>query len=256
MSGAIALAGMGALRGGAGLVTLAVPEVCVSTVAAHEPSYMTVPLQCDAHGRMTVSAKDRIAEISARMTCLACGPGLGRSQQLTDLVGWMYEVLPQPIVFDADALFALAQRIDRLDAPAGPRILTPHPGEFRSFVEDAPLQREQSEQLARHLAASRRIVIALKGHRTLVTDGVRSFHNTTGNPGMASGGSGDVLTGLITAMMCQGLEPFDAARLACHVHGLAGDLAAEQLGQTSLIASDLVQYLPQAFLRLEGNGGD
>ena len=187
------------------------------------------------------------------MTCLACGPGLGRSRQITDLVGWMYQVLPQPILFDADALFALAQRIDGLEAPGGPRIVTPHPGEFRRFVEDAPLQRSQYDELAIHLAGSREIVVVLKGHRTLISDGTRSTYNITGNPGMATGGSGDVLTGIIVAMVCHGLEPLEAARLGCHVHGLAGDLAAKELGQTSLIASDLVKYLPQAFLSLEGD---
>jgi len=256
MSGAITLAGLGALRAGAGLVTLAVPEVCVAVVASHEPSYMTVPLHCDADGRIAVSAKDRIAEIAEGMTCLACGPGLGRSRQLTDLVGWMYQVLPQPIIFDADALFALAQRIDRLETPGGPRIITPHPGEFRRFVDDVPLQRSQCDQLAIHFAGSRQIVIVLKGHRTLISDGARSCYNMTGNPGMATGGSGDVLTGVIVAMICQGLEPYEAARLGCHVHGLAGDLAAEEIGQTSLIASDLVKYLPPAFLALEGRKED
>ena len=250
MSGAIALAGMAALRSGAGLVKLAVPDVCLDTVAALEPSYMTTPLPSDSEGRIQVGAKDRLSELADEATAMACGPGLGRSAQLSDLVSWMYEVLPQPAVFDADALFALAQRAEPLDESSGDRILTPHPGEFLRFLERQVRSRQELEQLAIDLAAQWEVVIVLKGHETLVTDGKQAFHNTTGNPGMATGGSGDVLTGVITALLCQGLSPLDAARLGTYVHGLAGDMAAEQLGQVGLIARDLVSFLPPAFVRL------
>ena len=251
MSGAISLAGMAALRSGVGRVTLGIPEVCLPTVASYEPSYMTFPLPCDEQGQLSVASKDQVALRAERMTCLACGPGMGRSPQMTDLVTWMYEVLPVPIVFDADALIALSERIDRLDEPAGPRILTPHPGEFRGFVGDALLPQEHYEQLATHMAATRGLVIVLKGNRSLITDGQRNIRNTSGNPGMATGGSGDVLTGVIAAMVCLGLPAFEAAQLAVHVHGVAGDLAAERMGQTSMIASDLIDFLPAAFLTLE-----
>ena len=130
--------------------------------------------------------------------------------------------------------------------PGGPRILTPHPGEFARLI-GKKLEGEARNEAAAELAARCGIVVVLKGHRTLVTDGQRWAPNATGNPGMATGGSGDVLTGLITALACQKMEPFDAARLGVHLHGLAGDLAAEDLGQVSLIASDLIQYLPEAF---------
>jgi NAD(P)H-hydrate epimerase len=247
MCGAIALAGMAALRSGAGLVTLGVPENCVDVVAGYHPSYMTLPLPCDSHGRLTVAAREHIAEFAEDTDCLACGPGMGRSAQLTDLVSWMFEIVPQPVIFDADALFALAQRIERLDEPAGERILTPHPGEFARFVEGAKLSREHFEQLARHMADSRKLVILLKGSRTMITDGRTLAHNSTGNPGMATGGSGDVLTGIIAALVCQGLTPLDATRLAAHVHGLAGDLAAAALSQTAMTSRDLIDYLPEAF---------
>ncbi|MDA1051370.1 MAG: NAD(P)H-hydrate dehydratase [Planctomycetota bacterium] len=254
MSGAIALAGMACLRAGAGLVTLAVPDRCLDVVASFEPSYMTVPLPCDEQGRLTVAAQEHLAELADTATCIACGPGLGRSHRVTDLVAWMYEVLPQPIVFDADALFALSERRDRLDEPAGPRILTPHLGEFKRLVGNDELEREKAEMFAAQLAISRRVVILLKGHKTVITDGRRSVHNTTGNPGMATGGSGDVLTGVIAALLGQRLAPFDAARLGAYVHGLAGDLAAATFGETSMIASDIVAHLPAAFLTLEGTG--
>ena len=125
MSGAIALAGMAALRSGAGLVRLAVPDVCLETVAGFEPSYMTVALPGDREGRLQVQAKDRLSELASAASALACGPGMGRSQQLTDLTSWMYEVLPQPMVVDADALFALAECAERLSEPGGPRVLHP-----------------------------------------------------------------------------------------------------------------------------------
>jgi NAD(P)H-hydrate epimerase len=256
MSGAIALAGMAALRGGAGLVTLAVPEPCLDTVASFEPSYMTSPLPADRHGLVQVAATDAISKLADAATVIACGPGIGRSSQVSDLVKWMYEVLPQPLILDADALYALAQHPERLDEPGGTRIFTPHPGEFRRFVGDADLGRDELEQAAREKAADWGAVVLLKGHRTLVTDGRRDYHNTTGNPGMATGGSGDVLTGLITAMACQGLAAWDAARLGAYVHGRAGDLAAAQLGQTSLIASDLVRFLPDAFQWLHAGTGE
>ncbi len=251
MSGAIALAGMACLRSGAGLVTLAVPHVCLDVVASFEPSYMTVPLPCDEWGRLTVAAQEPLAELADSATCIACGPGLGRTQRVTDVVAWMYQVLPQPIIFDADALFALAERRDRLDEPAGPRILTPHLGEFKRLAGEQNLDREKAEIFAAQVAISRQAVILLKGHDTVITDGQRSVHNTTGNPGMATGGSGDVLTGIIAALLGQRLTPFDAARLGAHVHGLAGDLAAAKLGTTSMIASDIVAHLPEAFLSLQ-----
>jgi len=144
----------------------------------------------------------------------------------------------------------LAARPEALAQSGGPRILTPHPGEFARLLDatgDADLSEDRREA-AVAWAARHGVVLVLKGRHTLTTDGRRRAVNTTGNPGMATGGSGDVLTGLITALVCQHLEPFDAARLGVHLHGLAGDLAAKKLGQVSLIAGDLIRYLPEAFL--------
>lgn len=251
MSGAIALAGMAALRGGAGLVTLAVPDVCLDTVASFEPSYMTVPLAHDECGRIGQAAEAEIFRRATLADCVACGPGLSRAPHLTGLVAGLYEALPQPLVVDADGLNALAALDTAWPRPAGPRILTPHPGEFRA-LRGAAERRAPWEELARQAvewAAERGCVLVLKGHRTLVTDGQRITYNRSGNPGMATGGSGDVLTGVITALVCQGLAAFEAAQLGVYLHGVSGDLAAEQRGQVSLIARDLIDYLPQAFLR-------
>jgi NAD(P)H-hydrate epimerase len=254
MAGAIALAGRAALRGGAGLVTLAVPAACQPTVASFDPCFMTWSLPDDLAGRIAVDARETLAPLVAGATCVACGPGLGRSDGLTALVGWLYKALPQPLVLDADGLNALAARPAGLHAPGGPRILTPHPGEFRRLVGDPQQTIEQCRQAAVRLAARHQVVIVLKGHRTLITDGQRSVENSTGNPGMATGGAGDVLTGVITALVGQGLAAFEAAQLGVYLHGLAGDLAACEMGEVSLVASDLVQWLPAAIRRASGNG--
>ena len=250
MAGAVALAGMAALRGGAGLVRLAVPGGCLDTVAAFEPSYMTLPLPDDSDGRISTEAFDTILQWTDWATVLALGPGLGRSPGLDELVGRLYREVPKPMVVDADALNALATQSEVLAQAAGPRILTPHPGEFARLISKR-LTGERADTAAVELAARCGIVLVLKGHRTLTTDGDRQARNTTGNPGLATGGAGDVLTGLITALACQGLEPFEAAQLGVHLHGLSGDCAAAaELGEASLIASDLVEFLPDAFEEL------
>jgi ADP-dependent NAD(P)H-hydrate dehydratase len=220
----------------------------LNTVAGFEPSYMTVALPADAAGRLAAAAYDEIISLSKSATVVACGPGLGRSEELNHLVGRLYRELQVPMVVDADGLNALSNKPDALRHPGGPRVLTPHPGEFARLV-GKKLEGDQRQAAAVDLATRAGIVVVLKGHHTLITDGRRSAINTTGNPGMATGGTGDVLTGLITALWCQGLAPFEAAQLGVYLHGLAGDLAAEQMGQVSLVASDLVRFLPPAFQR-------
>lgn len=249
MSGAVALAGMAALRGGAGLVRLAVPDVCLDTVAGFEPSYMTVPLASDRRGRISLDALPQILEHAEPATVLAFGPGVGRSLGLDALVARLYATLSLPVVLDADGLNALAARMDEPVSPAGPRILTPHPGEFERLAGIKPRSEDERVEAAGQLASRLGAVVVLKGHRTVVSDGQRTVVNTTGNPGMATGGTGDVLTGLIASLMCQRMAPFDAAQLGVHLHGLAGDIAAESLGHQSLTAVDLVTYLPAAFSR-------
>lgn len=254
MGGAVSLAGMACLRSGAGLVKLAVPECILETVAAFEASYMTLPLPCDSSGRIKLKSPRRLDEFLAPATCVACGPGLGRSKRLQSFVRSLYESLPQPMVIDADGLNALAAGEDVFANAAGPRIFTPHPVEFarlRKIPDESIASREEQVAAARELAVEHHIVIVLKGHRTIITDGKQTVENSTGNPGMATGGTGDILTGVITALICQGLSAFDAAVLGAHVHGLAGDLAAIELGQVSLIASDLLRFLPAAFQKIQ-----
>jgi ADP-dependent NAD(P)H-hydrate dehydratase len=257
MAGAISLAGMACLRSGAGLVRLAVPDGILDTVAAFEPCYMTIPLPSDDGGRIRVRTSDlpMMTGLAMQATCVAIGPGLGQSVDLAAFCCAAYQTLDQPLVLDADALNALAgTEKGWVGKPKGPRILTPHPREFSRLIgqeEIAKAPRAEQVNKARMFAKSEGIILVLKGQATFITDGTREAVNTTGNPGMATGGTGDVLTGVITALVCQGLSPFDAAVLGAHVHGLAGDFAAAELGQVSLIASDLLRYLPKAFQAID-----
>ena len=253
MSGAIALAGRAALRSGAGLVKLAVPDRTLETVASFDPCFMTVPLPDDSQGRIEDSAFGLLSELASESTCVAIGPGLGRSADLQALVSRLYSSLSVPLVVDADGLNALAETETVLAEAAGPRIVTPHVGEFRRILGGTNLTRDQAVHKAEKLAAEHSVVIVLKGNHSLVTDGERSYINTTGNPGMATGGTGDVLTGVIAALVCQHLAPFDAAVLGVYLHGKAGDLAAQQYGEVSLNAIDLVQHLTGAFMQMEAD---
>jgi len=216
-------------------------------VASFEPSYMTVPLAADEQGRLAKTSHRRIAEIAAKCTSVGCGPGMQLTADVDYLVGRMYFEFTPPMVVDADALNALATQPDLFSRHAGPRVVTPHPGEFARLVGIEKLDPSQREDRAIDFAIRGNIVVVLKGHQTIVTDGKSIYHNNTGNPGMATGGCGDVLTGIITALLGEGLSTFEAAQLGVYVHGLAGDLAAQELGQTSLIASDLIRFLPPAF---------
>jgi ADP-dependent NAD(P)H-hydrate dehydratase len=248
MTGAAVLSGLGALRGGAGLVYVATPESTLPIVAASEPSYLTIPLKEDGKGRARKSALKRIQHAAEGMTSLAIGPGWGRSRGLSQLAIALYRDIPQPMVVDADALNALASSPTTLSAHAGPRVLTPHPGEFARLT-GAPIEEIAShrEAVAEQFASAHDVVLVLKGPGTIVCDGQRIFVNNTGNSGMATGGSGDVLTGLIAALLAQGMPPFEAAQLGVWLHGRAGDLAAAELSQPALIASDLPRYLGLAW---------
>lgn len=248
MSGAACLSGLGALRGGAGLVYLAVPCGILPIVAAVEPSYLTHSLPEDEQGRLGETAVDQVLRSAADHDVIAIGPGCGQSAALISLVKALYANLEQPLVIDADGLNALATLRENLPPAGGPRILTPHPGEFARLTgTDISHVQNHREALAAEFAATHSCIVLLKGAGTVITDGQRLAINQTGNEGMATGGSGDVLTGLIAAILAQGLPPFEAAQLAAHLHGLAGDLAAEELSSPGLIASDLPRFLGMAW---------
>lgn len=250
MSGAAVLSGLGALRGGAGLVYVAVPDAIVSAVAGIEPSYLVIPLPDDDRGRIAEGARAVLEETLPQQSAVAVGPGLGQTDQTAKLVRELYETVRSPLVVDADGLNVLAEGIGDLNA-AGPRILTPHPGEFARLIDsDVATVESDREQLAAGFATEHQVVLVLKGHRTIITDGARVAVNTTGNNGMSTGGSGDVLTGLITALLAQGMPPFEAAQLGAHLHGLAGDIARDELSAPGMIASDLASSLSAAWKRL------
>lgn len=247
MSGAAILAGLGALRGGAGLVYVALPTGIQGIVATSEPSYLTIPLTEDSAGRIADVGTELIDQMNSVSAC-GIGPGLGRSEVLNRIVQRAYEQVTRPVVVDADALNALAAGANTFPHTAGPRVMTPHPGECSRLlsIPAAEVQKSRS-QAAIELARRSGACVVLKGAGTIVTDGVRHYVNTTGNSGLATGGSGDVLTGLITALLAQDMSPFEAAQLGVYLHGLAGDLAAEELSQPGLIASDLPRFLGKAW---------
>ncbi|HZV06062.1 MAG TPA: NAD(P)H-hydrate dehydratase [Gemmataceae bacterium] len=248
MSGAAVLCASAALRGGAGLVRLAVPEDILPIVAAANPCYTTAPLPQDAHGRLSSAALNELIDLVHRNSVAAIGPGLGQSNDLGDMLATLLDQTTTPLVLDADALNVLVGKLDALRKHQGPIVLTPHPGEFARLLGcDIPKVQAHRQELAAEFARTHGVVVVLKGYGTVVTDGHRVYVNTTGNPGMASGGTGDVLGGLIAALIGQKLEIFAAAQLGVYLHGRAGDLAREQTGEVSLIASDLLDILPRAF---------
>ena len=200
MSGAACLAGAAALRGGAGLVTVAVPEGILEIVASYEPSYLTLGLLEDDHGRLTQSSAQRLAQVVPLQSAVAIGPGLGQSAGLLDLVADFYETIPLPCVFDADSLSLLAKRpyLIKRAVDASARILTPHVGEFSRLTGlDAETIQENRQRHAAEFAKKYNVVVVLKGKNTVITDGHRVAVNSTGNSGMATGGTGDVLTGVL-----------------------------------------------------------
>ncbi len=256
MAGAAALVGASALRSGAGLVKVASPAEIQPTVASFEPSYMTFPLPQDDDGLIDFGhAAGDLERLAHAADVVAAGPGLGQSDGLRELVRWLIGAVESPVVLDADALNNLAGDVSVLDKLIRPVVLTPHPGEFARLI-GRPTREVQAdrERLAAEFASRDHLVLVLKGHQTIVTDGHRLYVNTTGNPGMATGGAGDCLTGVIAALLGQGMSAFDAATLGVFVHGLAGDIARDQNGEVGLIAGDIVDSLADAFYHLGVEG--
>ena len=249
MSGAIAISASAALRSGAGLVTVATSGSAQPVVASHNPCYMTIGVTEDRSGLINVSADElhEAVEGLGSFDVIAIGPGLGQSESLALLVDEIYRDYEGPMVIDADGL----NNLTSLNVAAGDRVLTPHPGEFKAMISRFGLEvfqdRNLQEQQARDLAAEFGMTLVLKGNASLVTNGIDSYYNSTGNPGMATAGSGDILTGVIASLLAQQLKPISAALMGTYLHGLAGDLAVEGIGEISMIATDLIDYLPAAF---------
>jgi NAD(P)H-hydrate epimerase len=246
------LAGKAALRSGSGLVRVAVPKSLQPIVAGLEACYTTLALPEDSEGQMDASGAILAAGAAREHDVVCFGPGSGTGTGVKEV---LLHLIAQPnlrMVIDADGLNALALSGDWISRRKASVILTPHPGEFARLwkgLSRDPLPKERAEQAA-VLAERSGGVVILKGAGTVVADSKQVYINTTGNPGMATAGAGDVLSGVITALAGQGMSDFDAAVSGVYVHGLAGDLAAQELGQISMTAADVIDFLPAAFRRM------
>jgi NAD(P)H-hydrate epimerase len=245
-AGAAALAGIASLRAGAGLATVASAQSAIAQIASYAPEIMTEPLPQTEDGSISLRMLDQLNALVEKKTLVALGPGMGRNAETAQLIRWLVNELPRPMVVDADGLNALDAK--KLRAPA-PRILTPHPGEMARLA-DSTIADVQADRIgcARRFAQERAVYMVLKGNRTVIAspDG-RVWINPTGSPAMATGGTGDVLTGLIAGLVAQFPDPLEMAlRAAVFLHGRAGELGAAQLGEKALIATDLFEFLPEA----------
>ncbi|MDN5347110.1 MAG: ADP-dependent NAD(P)H-hydrate dehydratase / NAD(P)H-hydrate epimerase [Clostridia bacterium] len=253
LTGAITLTAEAALRAGAGLVTAAVPRSLHSIMETKTTEVMTCPLPETAGGALSLQALPEILSRLGNVNVVALGPGLSRDPEAAALARELYKQCGRPLVVDADGLNALADAPEILNQHKAEVILTPHPGEMaRLLGTTAAKVQEDRLQVAAQAAARWQAVVVLKGAKTVVAlpDG-RLFVNPTGNPGMATAGSGDVLTGLIAGLWGQGLKAEEAAALGVYLHGAAGDRAREELGQQAMLAGDILKYLPPVLAGLE-----
>lgn len=265
LTGAIVLTANAALRAGAGLVTAAVPKSLHNILESKTTEVMTLPLPETEKGTLGRKALEKILEFLKQNDVLALGPGLSRDPETVELVQDLVRRVKLPAVVDADAINALTGAIDILAGEHGPLVLTPHPGEMARLIETTPAKIQDDRlETARKYAKEWQAVILLKGARTVVAwpDG-QVYINPTGNPGMATAGSGDVLTGIIAGLIAQGLEPGVAAAVGAYLHGSAGDEAVKVTGQHALMAGDILDFLPVSFHNLEvdtfgttGTGGN
>ena len=240
-TGAAALTAMGALRSGAGLVYLAVPESIyeIEAVKLLEPIVLPLP---DEDGKLSLSAQSAISTLLDGKDAVLIGPGLGRSEGVYEAVKLVLESFSGPVVLDADGINAICGHTDILRERTATTILTPHEGEFTRLTGCKVNERmADSMDLAKNLGC----IVLLKGHKTVITDGNTTYINTTGNPGMAVGGSGDVLSGMIVSLIGQGIDPLKATACAAWLHGAAGDICAGELGQYGMLPSDMLQVLPR-----------
>jgi NAD(P)H-hydrate epimerase len=213
---------------------------------------MTVGLRDDAESGLSEVSEETILSLIDGRDALAVGPGLGKGSAAARLVESLLRLAKCPLVVDADGLNLAAEARLFSRARQCPCVITPHPGEFARLTGRSITEIEKHrEEIAQEFAESHSLVVALKGPGTIVTDGIRLFRNSTGNSGMGTGGSGDVLTGIVVSLLGQQLPAFEATALAVHAHGLAGDVAAEQFTERGMIASDLLKCLPEAWRRLE-----
>ena len=239
-TGAAYLAAQASLRSGAGLVFLGVPESIYQIEAVKLNEAIVFPLP-DEGGKLSSAAIPEILEQLPKMDAVLIGPGLGQSDSVFQVVKAVLENAACPVVLDADGINVTASHKDLVRGRTNPTILTPHAGEFARLGGDGGDRRAAAEKMARDLDS----IVLLKGHGTVITDGSETYINPTGNPGMAVGGSGDVLSGIITALLGIGIEPLEAAACGAWLHGAAGDRCAAELGQYGMLPTDMVNVLPR-----------
>jgi NAD(P)H-hydrate epimerase len=258
-TGAAVMSGFSALRTGAGLVTVATPRSALGTVAAYHPELMTEPLTETEAGTIAKEAQEQFDRLAEGKTVLAIGPGISRDPSTADFVRAIVGKSQTPIVLDADGLNAFEGRAHELNGAVRTLVLTPHPGEMARLtgLTTSAIQRDRINA-ARAFARDHQLILVLKGDRTLVANAQGEvWVNTTGNPGMATGGTGDILTGVVAGMLAQNPKhAFLAVLAAVFLHGLAGDVAEESTGEQSLVATDLITALPEAFRRIRNQAAE
>ncbi len=258
-TGASVMAGFSALRTGAGLVTVAAPQSTLPVIASFHPELMTEPLSETEIGSISKVALEEFERVAERKTVLAIGPGISRHPSTEEFVRTVVTKTQTPAVLDADGLNAFEKRAQELSGRGRTLVLTPHPGEMARLtgLSTAAIQRDRIN-VARSFAREHELILVLKGDRTAVakSDG-EVWINTTGNPGMATGGTGDILTGMVAGMLAQHPKlAFSAVLAAIYLHGLAGDVAEESMGEQSLVATDLIGALPEAFRRVRAQSAE
>jgi len=251
MTGAAFLASEAALRSGCGLVTLGLPESLNIIAEKRLTEVITKPLPETKEKTLSKEALSEIIALLKNKDAAAIGPGLSQNRQTKDLILSLLPKLNIPVVLDADGLNALAGKSSILKKIKSPLVMSPHPGEMARLIKaTSKLIQKNRKKVASDFAKKYNVTLVLKGYNTVVAHPKhKTYINKTGNPGMATAGSGDVLTGIIGSFLAQGATPYEAAKLAVYIHGLAGDLAAKEIGEVSLIAGDILAKVPEAIQR-------
>ncbi len=253
LSGAALLAASGALRTGAGLVTLGIPKSLNPVVAAKLTEVMTLPLPETRQKTLSLKAESLIINFCRKVNVVALGPGLSQNKETSNLIKRLIKKIKLPLVLDADGINAIKGKGSFILQRKGDTIITPHPGEMGRLI-NLSVKKIQSarRQIAQKIAFQFKAVVVLKGHDTVVASpDWKTFINPTGSAAMATGGMGDVLTGIIASFIAQGLSPFSASKLAVYTHGLAADWVVKEKGQRGVIASDIIDKLPSVLKRIE-----
>ncbi|MCM8807962.1 MAG: NAD(P)H-hydrate dehydratase [Candidatus Omnitrophica bacterium] len=252
LTGAVCLAGISALRSGCGLVTIGIPESLNQIIEIKLTEVMSLPLPETEDHYFSLNAYEKTYEfIEKKADCVLIGPGISLHQETKKFVKKIIPEIKKPLIIDADALKIISENIEILKFLEKP-ILTPHPGEmcYLTGLSIKEIQKNR-EKVAVEFAQKYNVILILKGYKTIVTDGEKTYINLTGNPGMATAGSGDVLAGIIGGLLATGEEKFISAKYGVLIHGLAGDIAKREKGEISLIASDIIEKIPIAFKYLK-----